>query len=266
MTATINKPNQINGLREYAGQIRLDTLELSAAYNNGHIAPAMSIVEILTVIYQSVMKQGDQFLLSKGHGCLSLYAVLRRMGCNPVISGHPDIDREQGIECTSGSLGHGLCIGVGKALAKKIKNEPGTIYVLMGDGECQEGSVWEALNIIKKHKLDNIVPIVDHNKLQALDTVRNILAEDNLHAKFEAFGFNVLSVDGNDVGQLLDAFETIGHADPGCRLILGHTVKGKGISFMENIPAWHTRMLNEEEYEIACREIRRDMAGEAGNA
>jgi len=249
----------ITYLTNKAKKIRQETIHLSVEYNNGHIASALSCVEILTVLYKKVMEKEDRFILSKGHGALSFYAVLREKGFNPTISGHPDIEREQGVECTTGSLGHGVGIAVGMALSKKLKKENGRIYVLLGDGECQEGVVWETLNIIRRHRLDNIVLIIDNNSLQALDTIGSILAETNLVGKFAAFGCETVEVDGHNIPELLNCFNRITEnkqtGTPSTYAIIAHTVKGKGIHFMENVPGWHSRMLEGDLLEEALREL-----------
>jgi len=242
-------------LREVARQIRLDTINLSKEYGIGHIAPSLSIVEILVVLYEEILTNNDNFILSKGHGCLSFYPMLRKRGFNPKILAHPDIDVKNGIECTSGSLGHGLGIAVGKAMAKKIKNQVGYVYVIIGDGESQEGAIWESLNIIRKCNLDNIIPILDYNKFQALDKVGNIMLEHNFKEKFQAFGFNVFDIDGHNIEELIESFNTIKSGKEKLNLILANTIKGKGISFMENVSIWHTRMMSQEELKIAKSEI-----------
>ncbi|MCP3952934.1 MAG: transketolase, partial [Desulfobacterales bacterium] len=229
-----------------ARDMRLDVIAMSQAHQNGHVAPALSCIEILAFLYESHLQPEDRFILAKGHGCLSLYAALRRQGLDPEIAGHPDRDPARGIACTSGSLGHGLGIGAGQALAKRIRGEKGRVFILMGDGECQEGSVWESFNIIRKCRLNNLVTIIDHNGLQALGAVRDIMAEDQLGAKFEAFGGEVHSADGHDFKQLAGAFEKAGQAQRPA-VILARTVKGKGISFMENVPRWHTRLMTPAE-------------------
>lgn len=245
----------ITNLIDKAAKIRRETIRLSVEYNNGHIASALSCVEILTVLYENVMEKEDRFILSKGHAALSFYAILREKGYNPAISGHPDIEREQGVECTTGSLGHGVGIGVGMALSKKLKKEKGRVYVLLGDGECQEGVVWETLNIIRRYRLDNIVLIIDNNSLQALDSIDSILAETNLKGKFAAFGCEPLEVNGHDIPDLLNCFKRVRENSRGTCAIIAHTVKGKGISFMENVPGWHSRMLEGDLLEKALREI-----------
>ncbi len=246
----------MNTLIQKAKQIRLDVLDLSEKHQNGHIASALSFVEILTFIYERLLTSQDQFILSKGHGVLALYAMLIDKGYNPIISGHPDIEPNQGIMCTTGSLGHGLAIGAGKALAKKLKNENGKIFVIIGDGECQEGSIWETFNLIRKFKLNNIVTIVDNNNFQALDTIGDILDENNLKNKFEAFGINVILIDGHNFQDIKKAFNKINKNLDKPFVVIAKTVKGKGISFMENVPCWHSKMLNKEEMEIAIKEIK----------
>lgn len=245
----------MKNLKEKAKQIRLDIIDLSNKYENGHIASAYSCVEILVALYYKIMSENDQFILSKGHGVLALYAILIDKGYKPEISGHPDIEIKQGIMCTTGSLGHGLPIAAGKAFARKIKNENDKIYVLIGDGECQEGSIWETLNLIRKFHLNNLIIILDYNKYQALDTVEEILDETNLKEKFEAFGMNVLECNGHDLEAISNQLSVISLEDKPT-IIIAHTVKGKGISFMENIPCWHSRMLNEEEEKIALKEVK----------
>lgn len=236
-------------------KIRRDIVGLSINYRNGHIASALSCVEILVVLYEVSMREHeDQFILSKGHGALALYAILRHKGYSPAISGHPDMDVDQGIACTTGSLGHGIAIAAGKALAKKLKDEPGTIYVLIGDGECQEGVVWEAMNIARCQRLDNLCVIVDHNGLQALDSIASIADEKDLSAKFSSFGADVIEVDGHDIASLQKVFQDNKRAST-TQVVLAHTVKGKGISFMEGVPKWHSRLLDEKELELALKEL-----------
>ena len=241
-------------LQRTARQLRENIIRISSEYGNGHIAPALSTVEILVTLYYEHMKEKDQFVLSKGHGCLGLFAVLQDLGYAPCIAGHPDIDCSNGIHCTSGSLGHGIAVAAGKALARKVKHIPGTIYVLVGDGECQEGSVWETINIARRFQLHNFVIIIDHNKLQALDSVKAIQNETDLAAKFLAFGAHVVESDGHDCDDLLAHLRQIKGIKGKPSVIIAHTVKGKGISFMENDPKWHVRPLNDEERKRALKE------------
>jgi len=234
-------------------EIRRKTLDLAVEQCNGHIASAFSMVEILIALYDEVLTSDDKFILSKGHGCLSFYVVLREKGFNPTISGHPDIDVANGIECTTGSLGHGLPVGVGMALAKKLKGEKGTIYVLMGDGECQEGTTWESLLIASHHKLNNLVVIVDQNRLQALDRVEDILSLGELFKKFHSFGCYLTQCDGHNIDDIKKSFDARYESCP--KVVIAHTVKGKGVSFMEDRAEWHNRSPNKKQLKQAYEEL-----------
>jgi len=242
-------------LQNKANEIRIKTIHLALEYRDGHVASAFSFIEIMVALFEVVMKENDQFILSKGHGVFSLYTYLHEKGFNPTISGHPDIEPNEGVMCTTGSLGHGIAIGVGKAFAKKIKNEEGVIYVVVGDGEIQEGSVWESLNIIRKFKINNIAIIVDYNKLQAMDTVANILDETNLKNKFEAFGMNTVEIDGHNFNEIINTFSSFESQTSPCTII-AHTIKGKGVSFMEGDPKWQSRMLEGHEVVQALNELK----------
>ncbi len=247
--------NEAVDLETKARKIRRDILDLSLDYNDGHITSSFSVVEILVVLYTHFYREEDKIILSKGHGCLSLYAILRDKGFNPRVSGHPDIQLDEGVCCTTGSLGHGLPIGVGMAFAKKIQGKKGHVFVIIGDGECQEGTVWESLNLARKFRLDNLTIVVDHNKLQALDTIKKIIDETELKSKFVAFGCYSFEVDGHNVGSLVKAFDTNKIRTGFPRAIIANTTKGKGISFMENKPEWHNRMLTGELLKKAHREL-----------
>jgi transketolase len=241
-------------LKNEAKSVRREILDLAMAYKNRHIAPAFSTIETLVVLFNRIMRKNDKFILSKGHGCLGLYVMLKKKGLNPKISGHPDIDLKQGIECTTGSLGHGLPIATGMALAKKLKDREGDIYVLMSDGECQEGATWESALIAAHHKLNNLTAIVDYNKIQSLGRVEDILSLGDLKVKFQAFGFYAIEVNGHSIRELSAAFNKKVLGKP--KIIIANTIKGKGVSFMEDKPEWHNRLPNEEELRIAKEELR----------
>lgn len=246
----------IRELEEKAKIIRKETLELAIKYKEGHIASAYSIVEVLTVLYFNLMKNSDKLILSKGHGCLSLYTCLKMKGFNPVIAGHPDIDEKEGISCTTGSLGHGLPIGMGMAFAKKFQTQEGQIYVIIGDGECQEGTIWESMNLAKKYKLDNLTIIVDFNQLQGLNSVKEIMGETDLKSKFEAFGGDVSEISGHNFHEIIKCFNQKERNKDKPKVIIINTIKGKGLSFMENAPVWHNKIPENTLLEKAYEELK----------
>jgi transketolase len=241
-------------LEEKAKKLRLEVLELTMDKKEAHLGGSFSEIEILISLYDKILKEEDKFILSKGHACYPLYILLAEKGCTPKISAHPDIDEMNKIYCTTGSLGHGLPIGVGMALARKKKKKSGKIYVLMGDGECQEGTTWESFLIAAHHNLDNLTVIVDNNKLQALDKTETILSLGDLVEKMKSFGWHFSEVDGHNFPELIRAMETNVIGKP--HVIIAHTVKGKGISYMENDPKWHTRFPTPEELKIAYEELK----------
>lgn len=238
-----------------AKEYRKEILDLSVSSNLTHIAPAFSIVEIMMVLFESTLNKNDKFILSKGHGALSLYIALRHKGFNPKITVHPEMDINEGIECTTGSLGHGLPVGVGMAFAKKyIKREKGKVYVLMSDGECQEGTTWESLLIASHHKLDNLVIIIDNNKIQSLDRVTNILSLDDLKSKFMAFNCSVAEINGHDIKQIQQELKN--NNNNSTKVIIANTIKGKGFSLAEDEPVWHHRIPIGEELTQAYQELK----------
>ena len=224
-------------------QLRRETLQLAIDTNNEHIAPAFSIIELLIAVYDHI-GHGDKFILSKGHGCLSLYALLRQRGLNPGLSHHPDLDSKNGIEATTGSLGHGLPIGLGMAMARKKRGLNGRIYVLVGDGECQEGTTWECALLAAHHKLDNLTVIIDRNYLQALDLTETILPLGSLWHKFAAFGWHPITINGHNFE---DIFYALNQKAKRPKVIIAETVKGKGLGTGEANPKWHNYLPEGEE-------------------
>ena len=227
--------------------IRRDTLELYLQMG-GHLPSSLSVVEILMAIYNLPLGKDDKFILSKGHGCQSWYVILRDLGFNPPLKQHPDICVEERIECTTGSLGHGLPIGVGMALGKKLKKEAGTIYVVMSDGECQEGTTWESALLASHHRLNNLCVVIDRNFVQSLDWTCLVTDLGDLEEKFKAFGWFTKVINGHNVSTIQEAVKVRPDRP---RIIVAQTVKGKGIPFMENVPAYHARALTQEEIERA---------------
>lgn len=262
-----------------AKEIRRTIFKTICKGGGGHTPASLSIVEILTVLYQDILNIDprrpkdagrDRFILSKGHAGVALYAVLADKGFfdkshldtfgkkGTILGGHPDMHCVPGVEASTGALGHGLGFGVGVALAGKMDKKNYRTFVLVGDGECQEGSVWEAALFAPQHKLDNLTVIVDYNKLQAMDRLDEIVSLDPLADKWKAFGWEVREVDGHDVSKLKAIFKSIPFVKGKPNLIIAHTVKGKGISIMENMPIWHYRMPDSAEMEAICKELELD--------
>lgn len=266
------------GLEEIAKEIRKDIMKTAYKGGSGHIASALSAVEIMTALYFGGIlkydpqnpgwKERDKLILSKGHASLVLYSVLKRIGyisqeqldtfCQPgsYLGGEPKLGDIPGVEATTGSLGHGLSFAVGIAMANKMDQRDSKVYVILGDGECQEGSVWEAALSAAHNKLDNLTVILDCNALQAMDTTESIVSLSPLAEKWKGFGWHVMEMNGNDMDQVckvLKAERQEIYAGP--RIVIAHTIKGKGISFMENVPIWHYRMPNQEEMEIVKRDL-----------
>jgi transketolase len=228
--------------------------------NRGHVGSSMSLIEILRVLYDDVLRYRveepgwpgrDRCILSKGHGCLALYALLVDKGFVPaeeldrfclvdgILGGHPERGKVPGVEASTGALGHGLSIGVGMALAARAQKRDSRVFVVMGDGEINEGSVWEAALCAGKHGLDNLCAVVDYNKIQSAGHTRDIQDLEPLADKWRAFNFATVEVDGHDVGALRDAFRSLPLQKGRPAMVICHTVKGKGIGFAENDPKWH---------------------------
>lgn len=221
-------------------QVRRDAIALSKANGGYHYGGSFSCAEILINLWDHVLKEPDRFILSKGHGCWVYYVILKELGFNPTLEGHPHYEPEEGIFCTAGSMGHGLPVGIGMALARKLKNQKSKVFVLMGDGECQEGTTWESLLIAGQLKLSNLVAIVDNNGIQGSGFVKDILPViPALMSAAESAGWRVVEIDGHN-SDLLD-LDLDYSSQP--TLIIAQTIKGKGVSFMENVPKWHSNWL-----------------------
>ena len=220
-----------------------------------HLGGSYSMIEILISLYKEVLKKNDKFILSKSHASFPLCILLRENKLKPKITTHLEIDEKNGIYCTTGSLGHGLPIATGMAFANKIKKKSGKIYVMISDGECQEGTTWESLLIASKHKLDNLVILIDYNKIQALSRLDDALPLNSLLGKLQAFNVNCIDVrDGHNFSLILNAFKRkIKKNKP--TAIIFNTIKGKGIKEFENDPVWHARKLSNEEITIAKKRL-----------
>jgi len=222
-------------------KIRIDAIKLSQENGGYHYGSSFSCAEILINLYDSILKKEDRLVFSKGHGCWCFYALLKEQGYSPILEGHPYYDPKNGVFSTSGSLGHGLPMAMGMALAKRLKNELGHVYVILGDGECQEGTTWESILIASKLNLTNLTAIVDNNELQGSDFIKNILpsSTNTLICAATAAGWNVKIIDGHN-SELLDIVKEKVEKP---NLIIANTIKGKGISFMENNTKWHAQGL-----------------------
>ena len=245
----------LNKLKHKAAMLRIDTFNEFLRKKEAHLGGSFSIIETIVVLYNNILKKDDKFILSKAHASFPLCIILRQKGLNTKIKTHLELDEKNGIYCTTGSLGHGLPISTGMAFARKLQKKKGRIFVMVSDGECQEGTTWESLLIASKHKLDNLFLIIDYNKIQALSKIKDALPLDNLLNKFKAFNCNSIEVkNGHSFKDLIRAFKKIKNLGKP-NVILLHTVKGKGIKEFENDPVWHARQLKGKEIEIGKKRL-----------
>ncbi len=250
-------------------------MALTAGASSSHLGGGLSMIDITATLYGAVMKHDphnpewsdrDRFILSKGHGVLGYYTALAESGYIPeedlltfektesYLLGHPVINRKRGIEFSNGSLGMGLSLGIGVALAGRRRKKEYKVYVLMGDGECNEGSVWEAAMAGAQFKLDSLVAIIDRNRFQQTGSNQEIMSVGDLAAKWSSFGWEVIEVDGHDTAKLFDVL-TRERTEGKPRAFIANTVKGKGFSFSENNNEWHHKVLTQAQYEMALNEL-----------
>ena len=242
------------GLVEKAKKLRQDTFNAFVEHGEAHLGGSFSIIEMLITIYERILKEQDKFILSKAHASFPLCLLLREKGYNPHLTTHLEINPKNGIHCTTGSLGHGLPLATGMALGRKLQQKKGTIYVMMSDGECQEGTTWESLLIADRHKLDNLVVLIDYNKIQALSFLEEGLPLDDLAAKFKAFNWDCIEIkDGHSFDELIPVLQQKSSMKP--KAFVVHTIKGKGIKAFENDPSWHARKIKGAELEIGKKEL-----------
>ncbi len=263
-------------LEKIAVEVRKGIIVGTHAAKAGHPGGSLSAADIFTYLYfeemnidpaNPRMEERDRFVLSKGHTAPGLYAALANRGYFPVedlktlrhtgsyLQGHPDMKHIPGVDMSSGSLGQGLSCAVGMALAGKMDEKAYRVYALCGDGELEEGQIWEACMFAGHRKLDNLVVIVDNNNLQIDGSLDEVCSPYPIDRKFEAFNFHVVSVDGNDFDELRKAFDEARQTKGMPTAIIAHTVKGKGVSYMENQVGWHGKAPNDEEYQIAMEEL-----------
>ena len=266
----------IDEMKAVAKRLRRHIITMIGKAGSGHPGGSLSAVEIVTVLYFKFLRHmpsnpqwpdRDRFILSKGHAAPLLYAVLAECGYFPLselstlrqlgsrLQGHADRTITPGVEMTAGSLGQGLSFALGVALAGRLNSQDYRVYVLLGDGECDEGQVWEGAMAAAHFKVDNLVAIVDNNGLQIDGWNRDVMNLDPFSRKWQAFGWHVIEVDGHDLSQLISALEQAKLVKDQPTVIIAHTIKGKGVSFMENVCDFHGKAPNAEEVEIALKEL-----------
>ena len=272
----MDKVTDISQLKEIARQVRLDIIESTFAAGSGHPGGSMSAVDVIVALYYREMNyrpqephwpDRDRFILSKGHACPAQYSVLARVGFFPheelkdlrklgsMLQGHPDMLKTPGLDASTGSLGMGLSYGNGVALAGGIDRKDYRVYVMLGDGEMQEGEIWESAMTAAHRKLDNLCAILDYNKLQIDGFNEDVKGIEPIADKWRSFNWHVIEIDGHDFRQIFDALDEARRTKGKPTMIISHTVKGRGVSFMERVAGFHGRCLNPEEMETAREEL-----------
>jgi transketolase len=264
-------------LENMARQLRRDVVTMVHLAGDGHPGPTLSVADIVTALYFNILRidparpdwpQRDRFILSKGHACPVVYAALARRGyidvevlpglrcLHSMLQGHPDMHKTPGIDMTSGSLGNGISVGLGMAVAGQYNGDDYMVYVITGDGELQEGIVWEAAMAAVRFRAGRLVVFVDHNGLQSAGEVSKVSGLLPIRPKFESFGWHCQEIDGHDFNQILDAVEGARQETQRPSMILAHTIKGKGVPFMENDNSWHKRVPTKEQLEAALEALK----------
>ncbi|MEM2112048.1 MAG: transketolase [Candidatus Bathyarchaeia archaeon] len=273
---SFHSEKMVKELSKLAWTLRMDVIEMIYAAQSGHPGGSLSAADIITaLIFHHLnidpenpnIPYRDRFILSKGHAAPILYAALARRGFFPIselrtfrrlnsrLQGHPDRLKTPGVEMTSGVLGHGVAIGVGLALAAKLSNAKWKVYVLLGDGETQAGVVWEGAMMASKYKLHNLTAILDFNDVQLDGPVHEIMPIQPVTEKWKSFGWHATEIDGHNMKEVLDTLDLMDNIHDRPKIIIAHTVKGKGVSFMEDQYRWHGRAPNDEEYRQAMKEL-----------
>ena len=268
--------DRIAELEEMARRCRIDIVKMTHAAGAGHPGGSLSAIDCMVALYGSILRfdtnnpdwaDRDRFVMSKGHASPAMYALLHQVGVleesdllsfrtlGSVCQGHVDMNWTRGVDFSAGSLGMGLSFGLGCAISARMDSSERSIWVMLGDGETQEGQIWEAVMAANYHEVNNLRVIVDRNRIQNDDYMSVQMEIGDIGSKFESFGWNVREVDGHDMAQLVESFLWTETADPGPIAIIAHTTKGKGVSFMEDNPDFHGRAPNDEELEIALEEL-----------
>ena len=270
------KITDIKQLQEKAKEVRKGIIEAVYSNKSGHPGGSLSIADIMTVLYFNQMnideknpkwEDRDRLVLSKGHCSPALYSCLANRGffdveklktfrnINSNLQGHPDMNKVPGVDISSGSLGQGLSCANGMAIAGKMDNKNYRVYCILGDGEIEEGQVWEAAMASNKYKLDNLCVIVDNNNLQIDGTIEEVMSSYPIGEKYKSFGFQVINIDGHNIQEIIDAFDVAKNVKDKPTCIIAKTIKGKGVSYMENDVKWHGIAPNEEQYQLAMKEL-----------
>lgn len=272
----MNNNIDINQLQEIAKKVRRGIIWQVYSAQSGHPGGSLSIADILTVLYfyelninekDPKYEDRDRFVLSKGHCAPALYSCLSNRGffdikelekyrkLESILQGHPDMKGIPGVDMTTGSLGQGLSSAVGMAIAGKLDKKDYRVYALLGDGEIEEGQIWEAAMSANKYKLDNLCVIVDNNNLQIDGTIEEVMSSYPIDEKFRSFGFQIIKIDGHNIEEIIKAFEVAKNVKEKPVCIIAKTIKGKGVSYMENQVSWHGKAPNEEQYKQAIQEL-----------
>ncbi len=274
--------NEIHELRKIAADLRADLIEMIPAGKVGHLGGSSSIMDVTAALYFKHMKvfpdpadpRRDRCVFSKGHAVLAQYAAFAELGyvsrddlkkvktLDGTLQGHPDMDHTPGIEAVTGSLGQGLSVSMGIALGLRLEGSSSRVYCIVGDGEMDEGQIWEAAMASAAHQVDNLVAVIDLNGVQATDTVEKVLPNHSVREKWEAFGWNTIEIDGHDMRQILEALDAAEKCKGKPTAVIAHTVKGKGFPFAEGKAAYHNAAMTEDEYKQAL-EIVKKMREEA---
>ncbi len=262
-------------IEDFARKIRYETVRMIYEAGDGHPGPALSIADIVAALYVYGLNidphkpdwpERDRLILSKGHACPVVYAALSEKGylgdkvehfhlreLGSAFQGHPVIQKTPGIDMTSGSLGNGIAIGAGMALAAKYKENKSHTFVICGDGELNEGIIWEGVMTAAKHHLNNLSVFVDNNRWQSGGSVSDISGLDNLASRFQSFGWDVMEIDGHNYEQIVNAIDTMKSSPQNPTAVIAHCIKGKGLPYMEDDNEWHKKVPTKEQFEIACK-------------
>ena len=246
---------KIESLKKKASNLRIKTFQAFIEKGEAHLGGSFSIIEAIIFLYNSFLNKKDKFILSKSHASFPLVLMLRKKGYKTKLTTHLELDPKNGINCTTGSLGHGLPIATGMAFSQKIQNKKGRVFVMISDGECQEGTTWESFLIANKLKLDNLIVLIDYNKIQALTTLNDGLPLANLKSKLKSFNLNVIDIKNAHSFESLEKGFLKLKKNKKANAIILNSIKGKGIKEFENDPVWHARQLHGKELRVGKKRL-----------